>query len=256
MFLFLMFIEIKLDIEITVFRVYKQCLEIWVQIHPHILGVQQARMPLPSDVIEDEPVYVNAKQYRGILRRRQSRAKAELENKLIKVRKPYLHESRHRHAMRRARGCGGRFLNTKKSESKVNTGSGKASEGQHGQAVSSSGSEALQSENGNVNSLQEVQGNSGLSGSEVTSMSQSCPDGTSYNYSHSNGTYLNNHHSPHMHLSAFHPLSNGSDEIGSGQGFGEEIGLFHLVFPAANHSWLVRVPMGQFHHVMCAEFPM
>ncbi|XWS66573.1 hypothetical protein CRYUN_Cryun05aG0211200 [Craigia yunnanensis] len=145
-----------------------QCYGVFSTYGPQISG----RVMLPLNLTtEDGPIYVNAKQYNGIIRRRQSRAKAVLENKVTKARKPYMHYSRHLHAMRRPRGCGGRFLNTKNLNCDTVGMELKKAEGQLSHPTGSQNSEVLQSDSGTLNSSKEANGGgSTLSGSEVTSM--------------------------------------------------------------------------------------
>lgn len=73
---------------------------------------QQGGQPIamPGETGE-EPLYVNAKQYHRILKRRQARAKLEALGRIPKERQKYLYESRHRHACNRQRGSGGIFVN-------------------------------------------------------------------------------------------------------------------------------------------------
>ncbi|XP_040947341.1 nuclear transcription factor Y subunit A-2 [Gossypium hirsutum] len=142
---------------------------------PQISG----RVMLPLNLAtEDGPIYVNAKQYNGIVGDTVQRLHLRLNWEIFgpsfygdKLDMPYLHYSRHLHAVRRPRGNGGRFLNTKSS----NTGKDgmemmKANEGQLSRLTGSQISQVLQSNSGTINSYKEPNGGgSTFSGSEVSS---------------------------------------------------------------------------------------
>ncbi|XP_050381472.1 nuclear transcription factor Y subunit A-10 [Argentina anserina] len=144
-----------------------QCYGLFSTYGPQVSG----RIMLPLNLTTDEgPIYVNAKQYHGIMRRRQSRAKAVMVNRAARLRKPYMHESRHLHAVRRPRGCGGRFLNTKTSNNgKTGNGIKQVGDMQLFRHSGFQNSEVLQSESGTLNSSKTNGSSSNISGSEVTS---------------------------------------------------------------------------------------
>lgn len=146
---------------------------------PQPTGSVMLPMGLATD---DGTVYVNPKQYHRILCRRKIRATAALKLKARQAKdKPYVHESRHLHAMRRPRGAGGRFLTSKELQNLNYTAvnnktsvTNKTSPCHHdpkqfSNPSRSSSSEVLQGDTGNLSSPTS-KGKPNPYGSEVTSV--------------------------------------------------------------------------------------
>ncbi|XP_073156726.1 nuclear transcription factor Y subunit A-10-like isoform X2 [Henckelia pumila] len=175
----------------------EQCIGVYSPCGTQIAG----RIMLPLSMSADGgPIFVNAKQYNGILRRRRSRAKAEMESKLTKPRKPFLHLSRHLHAMRRPRGSGGRFLNTKNS--RISDKNADEKEEWFAQPEESQISIVLQSDGNRFTS-------------RPTSEATSC-----HLFSKGNATTFLPFHINHLRGTSFQPFPNVADTgIGIGIGF-------------------------------------
>ena len=79
--------------------------------YPHLINPFAQKIPIKT-LRNNEYIYVNSKQYSRILKRREARKKFYNDNEdyLLCKKVKYHHESRHKHAMNRKRGKGGRFL--------------------------------------------------------------------------------------------------------------------------------------------------